>query len=86
MVLVGTAVLSVLAGVAAGRAVEAEWRVTSAVLASGKGEHHQHNDDAAPPLQVYPLHLSGDSTNRVNLVFFSDGCKSYRRLLLVVFK
>lgn len=86
MVLVGATIVSVLAGVAIGRAVEAEWQVTSAALASGKGEHHQHHDDAAPPLQVYPLHLSGDSTNRVSLVFFSDGCESYRRLLLAVFK
>lgn len=27
-----------------------------------------------PPLDVIPLIVSGSSTNRVNLVFFSDGC------------
>lgn len=76
MVLLVTGILSVLAAMVAGRAVEAEWRVTSAALAPGNDEHHQHNLETAPPLQVYPLHLSGDPTNRVNLVFFSDGCKS----------
>ena len=27
-----------------------------------------------PPLEVIPLIVSGPSTNRVNLMFFSDGC------------
>lgn len=80
---VGTAALFVLTGVVAGRVVEAEWRVTSPALAPGKGGVQPHNIDATPPLQVYPLHLSGDSTNRVNLVFFSDGCRSCRHCYLV---
>ena len=28
-----------------------------------------------PPLEVIPLIVSGPSTNRVNLMFFSDGCE-----------
>lgn len=28
----------------------------------------------APPLKITPLHSSGPSSNRVDLVFFSDGC------------
>ena len=29
-----------------------------------------------PPLDIEPLITSGDSSNRVDLVFFSDGCKA----------
>jgi hypothetical protein len=32
--------------------------------------------EQAPPLEVVPLIKSGDSSNRVDLVFFSDGCTS----------
>ena len=30
---------------------------------------------AYPPLEIFPLINSGSSANRVDLVFFSDGCK-----------
>ena len=29
----------------------------------------------SPPLEIQALHISGPSGNRVDLVFFSDGCK-----------
>ncbi len=32
---------------------------------------------AYPPLEIFPLIKSGSSSNRVDLVFFSDGCKSH---------
>jgi hypothetical protein len=32
---------------------------------------------AIPPLDIRSLHLSGPSRNRVDLVFFSDGCTSF---------
>ena len=39
-------------------------------------EHDIPADVASPPLQMQPLIVSGPSRNRVDLVFFSDGCKS----------
>ena len=32
-------------------------------------------DTPPPPLEIRPLIVSGDSANRVDLIFFGDGCK-----------
>lgn len=37
---------------------------------------------APPPLMIKPLFISGPSENRVDLVFFSDGCKFFLDLVL----
>jgi len=34
-----------------------------------------HDSTPPPPLHIEPLIVSGPYANRVNLVFFSDGCK-----------
>ncbi len=34
-----------------------------------------------PPLEIEPLIISGPSSNRVDLVFFSDGCEPHPSLL-----
>ena len=31
--------------------------------------------DTRPQFQLFPLHVSGPAKNRVNLVFFADGCE-----------
>ena len=31
--------------------------------------------DTRPQFQLFPLHVSGPAQNRVNLVFFADGCE-----------
>jgi hypothetical protein len=33
------------------------------------------DSQAAPPLEIRPLIISGPSSNRVDLIFFGDGCK-----------
>lgn len=43
----------------------------------GAGEQVILKDAGAPPLEIHPLHLSGQPSNRVNFVFFSDGCESH---------
>ena len=37
----------------------------------------------SPPLEVIPLIVSGPSTNRVNLMFFSDGCEFVYPLIML---
>ena len=46
-----------------------------AVLSAGKTPCFELSPTPAPPLSVKPLIQSGDSSNRVDLVFFSDGCR-----------
>lgn len=47
------------------------------VLTMPPSMHSENFEGQAPPLQVEPLIQSGDSSNRVDLVFFSDGCRFY---------
>ena len=51
----------------------------SAQLVSGeynlKCKTAKHPKVPSPPLEVVPLIMSGPSTNRVDFVFFSDGCE-----------
>ena len=52
----------------------------SSVVTSNEVEGQEivfHNvlSPAYPPLEIFPLINSGSSANRVDLVFFSDGCK-----------
>lgn len=48
--------------------------MTSPALAERR-EDRQRLKGNPPSLEVHPLHISGHPTNRVNLVFFADGCK-----------
>jgi hypothetical protein len=34
---------------------------------------------APPPLEIRPLIVNGPSSNRVDLIFFGDGCKFSQR-------
>lgn len=43
---------------------------------SSTDAHEISSEATPPPLEIIPLIISGPSTNRVDLVFFSDGCKS----------
>ena len=46
-----------------------------ATLHAGQGATSVPAQVDPPPLDIEPLITSGDSSNRVDLVFFSDGCK-----------
>ena len=39
-----------------------------------------------PPLEVVPLIASGPPTNRVNLIFFSDGCEFVHLIFFPTFR
>ena len=43
---------------------------------------YQMTEGDVPPLEVRPIFQSGDPNNRVDLVFFGDGCKFFKQLLL----
>ena len=44
---------------------------------SGGVAHSAEADLDIPPLEIFPLVTSGESSNRVDLVFFADGCEAW---------
>lgn len=65
--------LTATAGVALGQQCEHQW---SGAFSAGEIDAvlQARQDVEPPPLEIRPLIVSGDSSNRVDLIFFGDGC------------
>ena len=65
--------LTASAGVAVGQQCEHQW--TGAFSAEEiDAVLYARQDVEPPPLEIRPLIVGGDSSNRVDLIFFGDGC------------
>ena len=65
------------AGRTAAQFCEHQWEGEFADPAAAAGVPHpqvRQEDVAPPPLEIRPLIVNGPSDNRVDLIFFGDGC------------
>lgn len=79
-------VLATVASLALGQFCEHQWEGPFADHKVDGVPYLQakQQDVAPPPLEIRPLIVNGPSSNRIDLIFFGDGCKPTDVLLLLL--
>lgn len=72
----GLLLLGAATSVAVAQFCEHQWEGSFARNAS---KRRVRPDVAPPPLDIQPLIINGPSSNRIDLIFFGDGCMSRLR-------